>query len=281
MVNAGRIALLTGAGFLAIALATAIPGRQPPPLPPREPDPAREVTESMTPPRFLGEAKLLSLLGYVASTSPRLEGDVEFRLRVDEQGRVGRFEAWRWSGDDGIAPTVTPVLRYLQFSPALDEAGRPVPVWWHFSISLPAPLVLAPDNQYTRSGVGGPAAPEGGYTVDDLANEHPVFTPLTDLPVVLDPDEVGQAVRRECARLPAGRGARVWPRVFFLLDKDGRVRQTRFHVRSFVKDVDEAALRVASTYRFAAARDGDQPVVAWVSLLVDLSETGCAGGRPR
>jgi protein TonB len=57
-------------------------------------------------------------------------------------------------------------------------------------------------------------------------------------------------------------------RVYFFIGEEGRVEHTRIDQSSGHEALDEAALRVASVYRFSPALNRDEPVPVWVSFPI-------------
>jgi TonB family protein len=64
----------------------------------------------------------------------------------------------------------------------------------------------------------------------------------------------------------AGVGGTV--RVYFYIDEDGVVRDTRIDQSSGHPALDDAALSVASVYRFSPALNRDRPTPVWVSFPI-------------
>jgi len=88
----------------------------------------------------------------------------------------------------------------------------------------------------------------------------PAFTPFTVAPSILNRSEIQGAMRKIYPPLlrEAGIGGTV--RVFFFIDEEGVVQQTQIDKSSGHKTLDEAALAVASLYRFSPALNRDRKV---------------------
>ena len=101
----------------------------------------------------------------------------------------------------------------------------------------------------------------------DVSKE-PTFTPFTVAPRILNRDEVVAAMTREYPPLlrDAGIGGSV--KVFYFIDAQGIVQATRIDQSSGNEALDQAALSVASIYRFSPALNRDQPVPVWVSFPI-------------
>jgi protein TonB len=104
-------------------------------------------------------------------------------------------------------------------------------------------------------------------TVTDISAE-PVFTPFTVRPDVRNRREVEIAMEREYPPLlrDAGIGGTVL--VWFYIDEEGAVQQTRVHTTSGHRALDDAALRVADIIQFTPALNRDRRVPVWISLPI-------------
>lgn len=129
---------------------------------------------------------------------------------------------------------------------------------------------------------GDPVAREARRAIEALTGE-PTFTPFTIAPDITNRSAVVAAMQREYPSLlrEAGIGGTV--RVHFLLDADGAVRELRLDESSGHPALDAAAMRVAASYRFTSAYDGDEPVPVWISLPISFrpnrEERVVPGGR--
>lgn len=111
------------------------------------------------------------------------------------------------------------------------------------------------------------AVPAVKLDVGALAAE-PTVTPFTVAPSIRNRDEVVQAMQNEYPALlrDAGIGGSVT--IFFFIDADGTVRATRINESSGHPALDDAALEVASVYRFAPALNGDEKVPVWILFRI-------------
>lgn len=102
----------------------------------------------------------------------------------------------------------------------------------------------------------------------DPVSREPTFTPFTIAPSIQNRREVVEAMEGEYPPLlhEAGIGGTV--RVYFYIDESGRVGHTRIDQSSGHQALDQAALRVASVYRFNPALNGDRKVPVWVSFPI-------------
>jgi protein TonB len=96
----------------------------------------------------------------------------------------------------------------------------------------------------------------------------PPFTPFTVRPDVRNRREVERAMEREYPSIlrDAGIGGTVL--VWFHIDENGALQETRVHTTSGHQALDEAALRVANIIEFSPALNRDRQVAVWISLPI-------------
>jgi protein TonB len=94
------------------------------------------------------------------------------------------------------------------------------------------------------------------------------FTPFTVAPSILNREEVVRALNSEHPPLlrEAGIGGTV--NVYFFIDEEGVVTDTRINASSGHQALDDAALAVAQRFRFSPALNGDERVPVWVSFPI-------------
>jgi TonB family protein len=111
-----------------------------------------------------------------------------------------------------------------------------------------------------------PPPPTDDGVVDVAAA--PVFTPMTVRPELTNRNEVIQALVREYPSIlrDAGIGGQVV--VWFFISETGQVLDRRVSQSSGHTQLDEAALSVASVYRFSPALNRDQTVQVWIQLPI-------------
>jgi protein TonB len=112
-----------------------------------------------------------------------------------------------------------------------------------------------------------PPPPENTETVRNLADA-PTFTPYTVEPSILNRDEVIRMMEREYPPLLRDAGIGGTVRVYFFINENGAVQDTRLDVSSGHQALDEAALKVADAYRFSPALNRDKRVPVWVSFPI-------------
>jgi TonB family protein len=106
-----------------------------------------------------------------------------------------------------------------------------------------------------------PPPGSGGYG-------QPRFTPYTLAPRILNVDAVQRAMVDAYPALLRDAGIGGTVRVFFYIDEDGTVRDTRIDQSSGHAALDDAALSVASVFRFSPALNRDAPTPVWVDFPI-------------
>ena len=94
----------------------------------------------------------------------------------------------------------------------------------------------------------------------------PTFTPFTVAPSILNRDEVVRTMEREYPPLLRDAGIGGTVKVYFFIDETGKVGDYRIDQTSGHTALDDAALKVASVYRFSPALNRDKRVPVWVSF---------------
>ena len=102
---------------------------------------------------------------------------------------------------------------------------------------------------------------------EDLAAA-PTFTPMTVRPQLQNQRDVQRALERHYPPLLRDSGIGGTVQVWFFIDENGRVQDTRINESSGYDAFDEAALEVASIMEFSPAYNRDQRVPVWVSFGV-------------
>ena len=95
-------------------------------------------------------------------------------------------------------------------------------------------------------------------------SDAPTFTPFTVAPSILNRQEVVRAMEREYPPLLRDAGIGGTVRVYFFIDENGIVGDTRIEESSGHEALDQAALDVAEVYRFSPALNRDKKVPVWV-----------------
>jgi len=96
----------------------------------------------------------------------------------------------------------------------------------------------------------------------------PTFTPFTVAPTILNRAEVVRAMTREYPPLLRDAGIGGTVTVYFFIDEEGSVQDYQINQSSGHQALDDAAIAVASVYRFSAALNRDKKVPVWVSFPI-------------
>jgi TonB family protein len=193
--------------------------------------------------RMLGMGFLAGVLGSTVFLLPRPEG-----LRVPWSELLPKLsnESTPPAVDKGPAQ---PERMEVVELPATDPSERPPFVEFPIDISTDLEDLLPPE-------------------IEPDISASPVFTPMTVRPEIKNISEVIQAMESEYPPLlrTAGIGGRVV--VWLFVTDDGRVATTRLAQSSGHAALDDAALRVASVYRFTPAMMRDERVDVWIQFPI-------------
>ncbi len=139
------------------------------------------------------------------------------------------------------------------------------------SMQIDEEITIAPTTFESNPVEALPPPPQLEERVVAGGEEQPRFTPFTVAPDILNREEIVSAMARLYPPVlrDAGIGGEV--RVFFYIDERGQVRTTRLDRSSGYAQLDEAALEVASLYRFSPALNRDTRVPVWVSFPVTFA----------
>ena len=201
----------------------------------------------------------------------------------------GRFKAFFWTS---MIFATTAHFGVFAFWPELNAKDFSFTVEELTAIELPPDVEIPPPpQQISRPATPVMAAADIDHDitiapttfemnpVDDLPppptltegadlSDAPTFTPFTVAPGILNRREIIDAMSSSYPPLlrDAGIGGEV--RVYFFIDAEGRVQSTRIDQSSGHRQLDEAALGVASLYRFSPALNRDTKVSVWVSCPI-------------
>jgi len=114
-----------------------------------------------------------------------------------------------------------------------------------------------------------PPAPAQEAATDPLA-EGPSFTPFTVAPMILNREEVADAMVDNYPTMLRSAGIGGTVRVFFFIDETGVVKDYRIQQSSGHQALDDAALAVAGLYRFSPAMNRDKRVPVWVLFPIEF-----------
>ncbi len=109
-----------------------------------------------------------------------------------------------------------------------------------------------------------PPTHDGGADVSAA----PVFTPMTVRPEIRNRAEVTAALRREYPPILRVNGIGGTVVMWFFIDEEGMVQDTRVSQSSGWEQFDEAALKVADVLRFSPALNREQRVQVWIEVPI-------------
>jgi protein TonB len=107
-------------------------------------------------------------------------------------------------------------------------------------------------------------------TTEDIGSA-PVFTPMTQAPVLRNGSEVEGQLRRSYPPLLRDAGIGGQTVMWFFIDEKGSVINTKVHQSSGYAQLDEAASQVARVMRFSPAKNRDKIVPVWVQIPITFS----------
>ncbi len=96
----------------------------------------------------------------------------------------------------------------------------------------------------------------------------PTFTPYTVAPSMKNRSEVQRALTREYPPLLRDAGIGGTANIWFFIDENGRVLDTRVQQSSGHKSLDDAALNVANIMEFSPALNREKRVKVWVAFPI-------------
>jgi periplasmic protein TonB len=176
---------------------------------------------------------------------------------------IGVFVASPTFAIAGISAPTPPIVTYdipdIKLPPEPEEIPRPAAP--RLSVEAPAdrtiPEMRIPDYAVDLP----PVVRRNGLEPGD-------FTPMTLRPQLRNDRDIARLLERlyPVPLRDAGIGGTV--RVWFFIDVDGRVRDTRIDESSGFDALDRAALQVADRMEFTPAYNRDDPVAVWVSIAI-------------
>ncbi|MEZ4414940.1 MAG: M56 family metallopeptidase [Gemmatimonadota bacterium] len=190
--------------------------------------------------------------------------NVWFHIQAD--GIVDDVRVQNSSGHPALDEAALQVARIMEFTPALN-GETPVPVWVAFPITFRRNATaeregtVAPERADGETRGSPPRARGGPVDVPEGAE----FTPFTVPPRLQDAEAAATRLQREYPPLLRDAGIEGEALVWFHIDDEGTVTDVRLGRTSGHQALDEAAMSVARSFRFAPARNGDDPVAVWVA----------------
>jgi protein TonB len=171
-------------------------------------------------------------------------------------------EDFSFTADELTAIELPPVV---DIPPPPSRISRPAtPVM--ATTEIDEEITIAPTTFETNPVEALPPPPASREEVE--LSEQPTFTPFTVAPTILNREEIIKAMEAAYPTIlkDAGIGGEV--RVFFFIDDEGIVQNARIDRSSGHFGLDEAALGLASLYRFSPAINRDRRVPVWVSFPI-------------
>jgi TonB family protein len=101
----------------------------------------------------------------------------------------------------------------------------------------------------------------------------PLFTPFSRAPRVLNAEEVRRVMMQAYPSELRDEGIGGTVEVYFFIDEDGHVQDSRINSSSGHPTLDDAALAVAGVYRFSPARNRDVRRPVWVTFPITFVPT--------
>lgn len=153
----------------------------------------------------------------------------------------------------------------VEIPPPPEQIARPAtPVIAEAEIS--EDITIAPTTFEDNPVDDLPPPPESSGEGDLGAS--PTFTPYTVSPDITNRTQVVRALEREYPPLLRDAGIGGTANVWFFIDENGRVQDTRIQQSSGHAQLDEAALRVADIMQFTPALNRDKKVPVWVAFPI-------------
>ena len=156
----------------------------------------------------------------------------------------------------------------IEIPPPPEAIARPAtPVM--ASADIDEDITIAPTTFEDNPVEDLPPPPTETATTDISAA--PVFTPFTVRPDIKNRSEVARAMEREYPPLLRDAGIGGTVTVWFFINEQGVVQQTRVNESSGHKALDDAAIKVADVIQFTPALNRDKQVPVWISLPITFT----------
>jgi len=202
-------------------------------------------------------------------------------LRTGPALALGTFNPRITSLEHRIRAMTTPRRRWTPLRVA--AAAILAPAAFLVACDVPSPTVeldiearIGAQEYVDKADVPPPPSPSGSGDV----SAGPTFTPYTQRPEILNRKAVVAALQTEYRQDLREAGLQGTTNVWFFIDKEGRVSETRIQQSSGHPELDQAALRVAAAMRFSPARNREEPVPVWVAFPITFQmRDGEDGGR--
>lgn len=116
-----------------------------------------------------------------------------------------------------------------------------------------------------------PPLPPPPEKVEVDPSEAPMWTDVDIMPALTNMDEVQRLLTQEYPPLLRDAGIGGTVTVWFFIDETGGVVKNEIHTSSGHAALDQAALRIASHYKFSPATSKGEAVPVWVSLGIEFA----------
>ena len=173
-----------------------------------------------------------------------------------------------------VAAFSEPTLPLLRRIFAMTTPTRPLSSGFLAAVTSASALLLVAACEfsptYTVVEAPGTDAPAAASRSPGTAssNGEPAFTPYTVAPSLTNRAEVIAALEAEYPAELRDAGIGGTTTVWFHIDPEGAVTDTRVHQASGSPVLDRAALEVARTMRFSPALNRDEPTAVWVAFPI-------------
>lgn len=172
-------------------------------------------------------------------------------MRVSEKGVVTEVSFRKTTGIAAFDSLAIGALKVFRFTPAELE-GRAVPLWVTFPVQIGSYQQLAARlKQEERSDAN-----------------MPFFTPYTTKPELVNRADVRRELARRYPKVLRDKGIAGTTLIWLYVDRDGNTARTKVKETSGYREIDEAALQVASITKWTPALNKAERVSVWIALPI-------------
>ena len=139
-------------------------------------------------------------------------------------------------------------------------------------IPPPAIGVTIRESDFSGRGTeGGRADGTPGAPPEEDLSVTPTFTPFTVKPELRNPDEVARSLQRNYPPLLRDAGIGGTTIMWFFINENGTVINTKLFKTSGYDALDDAAAKVAEIMKFSPAMNRDKTVQVWVQIPITFA----------
>ncbi|HSJ23148.1 MAG TPA: TonB family protein [Longimicrobiales bacterium] len=172
---------------------------------------------------------------------------------------------YRGSSDELVAIDIPD---QIEIPPPPEQIARPAtPVV--SDVSIDDDITIAPTTFDANPIENLPPPPTTSRGEDDLAAA-PRWVPMEVRPELQNQRDLERLLARHYPPNLLAAGISGTPVLWFFIDENGRVLDTRLHTSSGYQALDEAARRVAPEMRFSPAMNRNQRVRVWVEIGINF-----------